>query len=85
MFITSHTYRKRSDDVILGNSGMYCSVPSLQGRAEFGLIKIHWFLASHISFRGAWNFVWGLSPQKPPWQWDCLCHVVHLARGQYQL
>jgi len=23
-----------------------------------------------FQFGGAWSFVWGLSPQKPPWRWD---------------
>jgi len=36
MFITSQTYQKRSGDVVLGNSGRYCSVYKLQDKTEWG-------------------------------------------------
>ena len=36
--IVSQTYQKRSGDVILSNSGRYCSVYKLQDKAKHGLI-----------------------------------------------
>ena len=38
-FITSQTYQRWSDDIILRNSGRYCSVHKLQDKTQYGLIK----------------------------------------------
>jgi len=38
-FITSQTYQKLLGDVILRNSGRYCSVYKLQDKTEYRLIK----------------------------------------------
>ena len=58
-FITSQTYQKWSGDVILCNSGRYCSVYKLQNKTEYGLIKtkvISSGVASPKIWWGAKNF-----------------------------
>jgi len=39
-------------DVILGNSGRYCSAYKLQDKKEYWLAKPHYFLVFHISILG---------------------------------
>ena len=52
--------RHWSGDVILSNSGRYCSVYKLQDRKGYGLTKPS--LISNVSYLnlGGWNFVWGI-------------------------
>jgi len=79
-FITSRTYQKWSGDVILCDSGKYCSGHKLQDITKYGLIKIHWFLAFYITFVGL-SFVWEAKPTKSP-SWRRDCHTVICSRGR---
>ena len=39
---------------------------SIGGPDILKVYKTHWFLVFHVSIWGAWSYVWGLCPPKPP-------------------
>jgi len=57
---------KRTSDVILGNSGRYCSAYKLQDKTEYWLIELHWSLVFRISILRLELCLGGKLPQKSP-------------------
>jgi len=67
-FNTSQMYQKWWGDVILGNSGRYCSVYKLQDKTEHELIKTITLIHSLSHFNSEGSFG-GKSPQSVPREW----------------